>query len=264
MSWTVKNVKSMNGRDGLVTSSTLYRDGKKVATSFNDGNGGETSVDWLDYKATRVPVNLIVADYKAEKDENGNRTEKPYSYNGTPEEKLFSEYANSQTYVSNFGAQPHTFRKNMGFIISELEDAFERAKKLNKKTVFILSENGHEVEYTLNALYTPEVKAHLEEKNGKNLVKIWNTEFVGESVVAAAHKKKEDARLKRMMKTKVVIQLKGDKDYRIINRPYSQALAAQIRVKYEGVKILNETALAEAANLSVEDFANRSSYSKGA
>lgn len=46
MNLSVRNVKSMQGHEGMAFSLTLCLDGKPVATVRNDGNGGENFYDW--------------------------------------------------------------------------------------------------------------------------------------------------------------------------------------------------------------------------
>lgn len=241
MNWTVKNVKSWTGRDGIGTECSLYRDGKKVARCLDDGNGGEMHFEWADWKAPKVDINITVSDYKAEPDANGDRPEIPHTYRGTPEEKLLAEYANTQT-DSTYGKP---MRKDAGWVVSELCDAYERNKRLKNKTGFVVLENGRETEYTMNTPYTPEVKARLEAKYGDKLVRILNTEFVDSREAEAARLKKQAARLKRQCQTKTLFRLKGDKPdaHWIVKAPYTPALAARIRAKHGDnlVEIINET-----------------------
>jgi hypothetical protein len=54
--YSIKNVKTMQGRDGTAFSCTIYCDGAKVGYARNDGNGGSTSIDMLgeDYLSRRA------------------------------------------------------------------------------------------------------------------------------------------------------------------------------------------------------------------
>ena len=246
MSWTVKNVKMMDGHDGNIIRCTLYRDGVKVATCFNDGNGGEMDIDWVDRQAPRVDINVTISDYDAPKDEDGNRPEKAHTYRGTPEEKLLAEFANAQTEVSEYGSGKMVLRKDAGWVVEDLCLAFERAKRMKNKTGFILlDKNGREVEYTMNAPYTPEVKARLEAEHGDKLVRILNTEFVDGDEAEAIRRKKAANRLKAQCRTKTLYRLKTDEEgrYWICKRPYNPILAAQIRAKHGDnlAEIINES-----------------------
>ena len=45
--WSVKNVQFMPGHDAQAMSCSLYRDGKRVATVFDDSWGGDYQYTWL-------------------------------------------------------------------------------------------------------------------------------------------------------------------------------------------------------------------------
>jgi hypothetical protein len=48
MKYEIKNLKTFNGRDGGGFEATLYKDGKRIATVFNDGCGGCTRYHFID------------------------------------------------------------------------------------------------------------------------------------------------------------------------------------------------------------------------
>jgi len=180
MNYSVKNVKSWQGTDGVGTECTLYRDGKKVARCLDEGCGGEMHFYWADYKEPRVDITVTISDYDAPQDENGKRPEKQHTYKGTPEEKLLAEFANAQQEE----AYGMTLRKDGGWIVSDLCDAYDRAKqerkiakKLKTHTGFVVMEKGEEVTYTLNRPYSPVIAAQLKTKYGDSLVKILNEEL---------------------------------------------------------------------------------------
>jgi len=45
--YSVKNVKSFMGREGLGFNANLYRGKKKIAFCFDDARGGEVDIDWV-------------------------------------------------------------------------------------------------------------------------------------------------------------------------------------------------------------------------
>ena len=73
MKYEVKNLKTFNGRDGGGFEATLYKDGKRIATVFNDGCGGCTRYHFIDgdmehsvikeLQALAVTLNAEYADY---------------------------------------------------------------------------------------------------------------------------------------------------------------------------------------------------------
>jgi hypothetical protein len=56
--YALKNVKTMDGREGLAFSCTIYKDSTKVGYARNDGNGGMTSIDMegADYPARHAAL----------------------------------------------------------------------------------------------------------------------------------------------------------------------------------------------------------------
>lgn len=179
MNWTVKGVKSWQGREGIGTNCSLYRDGKKVADCHDAADGGPWDIHWKDTNVPRVAVNITIDDYEAEKDENGNRPEKAHSYKGTPEEKLLVEHANGQQYEA-YGT---TMRHSADSIIAELCDEYETRKRmrarLRKATWFRLkNETYQEGEYrTVKAPWSQRVKDFLVNKYGDDLGEILNEKY---------------------------------------------------------------------------------------
>ena len=58
MTYTLKNVKSMQGREDMAFSCTIYKDGVKVGYGRNDGNGGMNYIDMegADYAARHAAL----------------------------------------------------------------------------------------------------------------------------------------------------------------------------------------------------------------
>lgn len=46
--YTVKNMKTMNGRNGVIWQCKIYKGKDLVVEAFNDGNGGCTDMDYAD------------------------------------------------------------------------------------------------------------------------------------------------------------------------------------------------------------------------
>jgi len=66
----IKNIKTMEGRDGLAINCTIYLDGKKIAHYRHDGNGGCAFIDAYpikeDYKPNRkklAEINELVSKF---------------------------------------------------------------------------------------------------------------------------------------------------------------------------------------------------------
>ena len=126
MKWSVRKVKTFLGNEGHGFNAELCRDGKPVCFVIDAAQGGEYDYDWYD-RGLYVDINGI--DY----------TNKVHVYKGTPEEKLFVEYANQQTYVSEYGKR-ETLHKDADMIAGELVDVWESNRKFRrlseKETLF--------------------------------------------------------------------------------------------------------------------------------
>ena len=116
---------------------------------------------------------------------------------------------------------------------------------MKTKTLFVIKKNGADVEFQMNAPYTPDIKAYLESKYGSSLVKILNTEFVSSADADAMRKKKVDAKLRKQCQTATLFRLQGEADgkYWVLRMPYGPDAKAWIQAKYgdKVVEIINET-----------------------
>ena len=120
--YSVKGFKEHRGTEGYGYNATLYRDGKKIAFVIDEGNGGEVIFEWNDRLAPRVEIHS-----------HGYQDE-PITYQGTPEEKLLVELADSQTYTFD----GHTGRKDGAILMGD----FIRRYQLRNKTEFSLRSDG--------------------------------------------------------------------------------------------------------------------------
>ena len=78
--YSINALKTFDTPDGGGYNCNILRNGKKVATAHEAGQGGEIDIDWLDWEEKRVEIHNT--NYKGEKN----------TYKGTPEEKLFVEF----------------------------------------------------------------------------------------------------------------------------------------------------------------------------
>lgn len=141
--WSVKGVKFMPGHDAPAMSCSLYRDGKRVATVFDDSWGGGYQYRWLvgDLKDFDAFSTAFVVESKQFKD-----------------------------------GLPYDADCVVDILVNAFEDA-KRYKKLYKtKTVFSLKDTPDEV-WTINLRFCPKVKEHLVAKYGENLNEIFNEKF---------------------------------------------------------------------------------------
>jgi len=157
--YSVKNIKRFRGMEGHGYNATLCRDGKKVAFVMDSGDGGEANFEWNDRTAPKVDITI---DYFGD-----GRT---HTYQGTPEEKLFLELANSQTYT----AYGHTGRKDGAILIEELIETDKFRKDCKTKTLFRLASDGEDTYQVYKERFDHEVRAWLVRQYGDQLVEIIN------------------------------------------------------------------------------------------
>ena len=67
--FTIKNIKTFNGRDGNGFECSIYRNNKRVGTAYNDANGGENVIDLLTDGPKGEPFETRMARTKILRDE---------------------------------------------------------------------------------------------------------------------------------------------------------------------------------------------------
>lgn len=149
MIYTVKNVKSFQGREGNGYECSLYKDGKKIGTVTDTASGGMT-------------------DFYLDKGEK---------------EILDAHCLTLPKWGSEFGDGEDKYDTDcdifIGNIVSEFEQTRDMKRKCNKKTLFTLhTDKKKGMFWSMNSLYTPKIKAYLEDKYGKKLKEIINERFV--------------------------------------------------------------------------------------
>jgi len=153
--YSVKNVKSFQGREGYGFNCTLYRDGKKVGSCIDDASGGEMyPVSW---------------DAKVDRKE---------------EQRLLNAHIGTLPKVaSSFGDGKMTLTIDEGWFVTELVNQFEKQKEVRKvqrqcstKTLFRTPtmEKGSYSWYKVP--YNERVAKFVREKQGKD-VEIFNEVF---------------------------------------------------------------------------------------
>jgi len=147
--YTVKNVKSFQGREGYGFECSLYRDGKRIGTVTETASGG-------------------MVDFYLDKGE----------------EKILDDFCKTlPKWGSEFGDREYDTDKDI--FITNLVNKWEEQKRLKKlcknKTAFTIDCMKKGECYTINTPYNSITKANLEkEYKGKGLV-ILNEELVKEN-----------------------------------------------------------------------------------
>ena len=156
--YSVKKVKTFRGMEGHGYNADLYRDGKKIAFVMEEGCGGEPTFEWEDHSKPQVDINII------------GHNDQPITYQGTPEEKLFVELANSQSYTF-FG---HTGRKNGAILMDDILENFKLKKTCKTKTAFRLTTDGEDSYHVIKESFSPDLRAWLVQEHGADLIEIIN------------------------------------------------------------------------------------------
>jgi len=169
--YEIKNLKTGPSREfgpnGAYTC-TLYRDNKRVATVFEAGDGGDISIEWLDRKQPKVQVSVH--------NHNGGVC----TYSGTPEQKKFAEFVDTQTFEWEYseGPQRHGVGTYIGTLVGEFEENRQYKRWCRNETVFRLKGDGKGQWRRLKAPFSdPRVKPYLDEKYGEQVEEILNERF---------------------------------------------------------------------------------------
>lgn len=133
MKYSIKNLKSFEGRQGYGYSCTIYKDGKKIGTTYNEANGGCSRYDLQP---------------------------------GEKEELLaFAQEQQGEDYC-----EAHDIF--IMELIDDLEMT-KKAKRSKTKTFAKIKINGEVDLYTFKAAYSVKVEETLKQKYGKDLIKVY-------------------------------------------------------------------------------------------
>lgn len=145
--YSVKNVKTMPGHDGPAMSCTLYKDGKRVATVFDDSWGGGYQYDYLK-NCKKFENNLL----------------------------KFSE----SMYVKTKHGFDITYNPDcvIDVLVEEFQINKQYKKWCKKSTCFRLKGDKDGVWRTINAQFNDDVKNFIAKKYGDKVVEILNETLI--------------------------------------------------------------------------------------
>lgn len=162
--YSVKNVKSFEGREGLGYNCTLYCGKQRVATVIDSANGGEAQFRWLDHDAPAVEVTYDCY----------GRT---VTRKATPNEAAFLNFIKGKTYEA-YGS---TYNYDGSAYVAKLVDDFEATKQFKrwcrKKTVFRVKGDAPDRWRTISVMYREDIKQELERRYGDQLEEVLNERF---------------------------------------------------------------------------------------
>jgi hypothetical protein len=106
--YTVKSLKTFEGREGIGFNSTLCRDGKPVARVDDDASGGMLRFHWLDYASPKVPFTVTPSL---------SLDSKPVTLNGTPEQSRLQAHIDTLPASDRYGI---SLREDMDSFVDDL------------------------------------------------------------------------------------------------------------------------------------------------
>jgi len=155
--YSVKNVKTFNGREGIGFNATLYKGKTKIAECIDDAHGGETMIRF--YPEHRNEEQILVEHCK-----------------GLPPVKLF-------------GTSDELFDITPDMFIEDLINEYQKQKDINKikkacstQTLYRLKNQQKGEYYISKQPYDARVKMLLELKHRDNLAEIFNETFANNKV----------------------------------------------------------------------------------
>lgn len=154
--YTVKGVKSFMGHEGNGYNCTLCKDGKKIASVIDQGDGGEPYF-YFENKPVEDALHAYVKTLPS----------------------IVSDYDDPKDPTKKFEYTP-----DIASFVSGLVDDYDYAKRTKRlcktQTVYRLDDTPKDSVMILKHLYNAEAKAHLEKKYGKRLVEIVNETLMAE------------------------------------------------------------------------------------
>jgi len=153
--YSVKNVKSFMGHEGMGFNCTLYRNGKRVGTCLDDAGGGDMyPISWLSTVDRKEEQRLLDAHLKT-----------------LPKVK------------SSYGDKKMELTIDEGWFVTELVNNWEKDKEVRKiqrqcqtKTLFRQPDMNKGAYYVSNILFSKNVGQNLRKKYGED-IEIFNEVF---------------------------------------------------------------------------------------
>lgn len=157
--YSINALKTWDTHDGGGYQGNLLRDGKIVGSFHNEGNGGDTLIDFFTKKGKEVVRNR-------------------------EEEKLFNDHVKTLPDVVTDMTDPHDaskpfiYKMNGDAFVAQLVEALVRKKwfkkECAKKVLFRLTTDKPETWRTLNDPYDEKAKKYLADKYGSQIAEIAN------------------------------------------------------------------------------------------
>ena len=164
MSWSVRKVKTFEGREGQGFNAELLRDGKPVAAVTDDASGGEYRFSWYDWHVPKAEFH--VHDFRGT----------VCSHVGTPEERLLCEHADAQTYVNELNGNQYHMDADM--FVGQLVDTYANNRTFRRlsrtRTLFRLKSDPDGGWSSIRIPYSTETATKLLKQYGSELVQVYD------------------------------------------------------------------------------------------
>ncbi len=149
--YTVKNVKTFTGREGLGWECSLYKDGQRLGTVLDDAHGGN------------LMFSIDRAEEKALEDYCKTLPKRPWGFDGDDLDPEGCDVS-GEIFVSD--------------LVGDFLENRDMKKRCKTHTVFTLKDGEKNAIWSMKSLFTPKVKKHLQDKHGDNLKEIVNERYL--------------------------------------------------------------------------------------
>jgi len=166
--YSIKNLKTFQGREGYGYNCNLYRQNKKIAFCYDDASGGMVHIDWANFPKNRTDETMT--EWKAWCDE---------------EERLLNEHLSTLPPIDTPYPSMPTMEVNEEIFLDELINRWEEAKterKLRKQCqtkTLIRLQGDNEYQYRIiNAPLDDRLRNILQSRHGDELIEIINDRYL--------------------------------------------------------------------------------------
>lgn len=157
-SFSLKNIRTFNGNEGLGFAANLYEGRKKVAEVLDDAWGGQVQIRYLD-KAAEQRLKAVAQSLPRVVREDISDPKNP--------------------------GQPFSYQPDVDHLVNDLFLAHLKQKEEQKverlcktRTLYVRHSDGDDSYWIVKQPYGPGIKEHLEKKFGADLKEILNERFI--------------------------------------------------------------------------------------
>lgn len=168
--YTLKNLKTFEGHDGMGFNATLYRGSKRVAKLHDAADGGMMSIYWEDRQEPKVPFTFV------------NWQKKECTINVFPEEAALRAFLKDKVFTCPYTGENHPM--DIDIYLSELVDAHrndKRLRKLCRDHIIVRTDKSEDDEmYTFKLPYSADALEKVKKRlalNGEKVIEVINERY---------------------------------------------------------------------------------------